>query len=113
MNPGQFRHKITLMKLVTTQDEIGNTIEEWQPVRTCWAAIKTVNGREYFAAASVQAERTYRFIIRYTPGINETMKIDYQGRLFDIQSVLNDDEGRKTLTIIATERVAADGEYSD
>jgi SPP1 family predicted phage head-tail adaptor len=109
MNPGQFRHKITLMKPVTTQDEIGNTIEEWQPVRACWAAIKTVSGREYFAAASVQAERTYRFIIRYTPGINETMKIDYQGRLFDIQSVLNDDEGRKTLTIIATERVAADG----
>ncbi|UYL94230.1 head closure protein [Geobacillus phage vB_GthS_PT9.1] len=113
MNPGQFRHKITLMKLATTQDEIGNTIEEWQPVRACWAAIKTVNGREYFAAASVQAERTYRFIIRYTPGINETMKIDFQGRLFDIQSVLNDDEGKKTLTIIATERVAADGEYSN
>lgn len=109
MNPGQFRHKITLMKLVTTQDEIGNTIEEWKPVRACWAAIKTVSGREYFAAASVQAERTYRFIIRYTPGINETMKIDFQGRRFDIQSVLNDDEGKKTLTIIATERVAADG----
>jgi len=70
-------------------------------------------GHEYFAAASVQAERTYRFIIRYTPGINETMKIDFQGRQFDIQSVLNDDEGKKTLTIIATERVAADGEYSN
>jgi SPP1 family predicted phage head-tail adaptor len=109
MNPGLFRHRITLLKMVVTEDEIGQQIEEWQPIRTCWAAIKTVSGREYFTAASVQAERTYRFIIRYTPGINETMKIDYQGRLFDIQSVLNDDEGKKTLTIIATERVAADG----
>jgi SPP1 family predicted phage head-tail adaptor len=109
MNPGLFRHRITLLKMVVTEDEIGQQIEEWQPFRTCWAAIKTVSGREYFAAASVQAERTYRFIIRYTPGINETMRIDYQGRKFDIQSVLNDDERRKTLTIIATERVTSGG----
>ena len=109
MNPGLFRHKITLMKLVTTQDEIGNMIEEWQPIRTCWTAIKTVKGQEYFSAASVRAEKTYRFIIRYTPNINETMKIDYNNRLFDIQSVLNDDEEKRTLTIIATERVKADG----
>lgn len=109
MNPGQFRYKVTLMKLVTTQDEIGNIIEEWQPIRTCWAAIKTVKGQEYFSAAAVQAERTYRFIVRYTPNINETMKINYNGRLFDIQSVLNDDEEKRTLTIIATERVTVDG----
>lgn len=109
MNPGLFRHRIKLLKMVVTEDEIRQQIEDWQEVRTCWAAIKTVSGREYFAAASVQAERTYRFIIRYTPGIDETMRIDYQGRQFDIQSVLNDDERKKTLTIIATERVTADG----
>lgn len=109
MNPGLLKHRITLLKLVASEDDIGNTVEEWQEVRTCWAMIKTVSGREYIAAASVQAERTYRFIIRYTKGIDEAMKIQYDGRLFDIKSVLNDDEERKTLTIIATERVAVDG----
>jgi len=105
MNPGLFRHRISLLQLVVTEDEIGQQIEDWQPVRECWAAIKTVSGREYLAAASIQAERTYRFIIRFTPGIHENMRVVFQDRLFDIKSVLNDNEDRKTLTIIATERV--------
>lgn len=108
-NTGQFRHRIAFLEPVTVTDEIGQEETEWKEFKKAWAMIKTVSGREYLAAASVQAERTYRFIIRYTKGINEKMKIEYDGRLFDIKSVLNDDEERKTLTIIATERVGVDG----
>ncbi|WP_378210006.1 phage head closure protein [Anoxybacteroides rupiense] len=108
-NTGQFRHRITFLKPVTLTDEIGQEITEWLILKRVWAMIKTVKGQEFFSVASVQAERTYRFIIRHTKGIDETMKIEYDGRLFDIQSVLNDDEERKTLTIIATERAGGEG----
>ncbi|MFA2751099.1 phage head closure protein [Bacillus mobilis] len=98
-------HRITIQTLTTVEDELGQSIEEWHEFKKVWCAIKTVQGREYFAAASTQNENTYRFIIRHTNEISPLMKIDFNGRMFEITSVLNDDESNKTITIIAKEKL--------
>lgn len=102
---GKFKHRISFQKLGTTQDELGQEIEgEWENVASAWAMIKTLQGREYFAAATAQSERTSRFVIPYQRGIDSTMRIVYDGRIFDIeQPPINDDEMNKTLTIIVRE----------
>ena len=102
---GKFRHRISFQKLGTTQDELGQDIEgEWETVASAWAMIKTLQGREYYAAASAQSERTSRFVIPYQEGIDSTMRIVYDNRIFDIeQPPINDDEMNKTLTIIVRE----------
>lgn len=104
-NTGKFRHRISFQKIGTTQDELGQEIEgEWEKVGSAWAMIKTLQGREYFAAASAQSERTSRFIIPYQKGIDSTMRIVFDERVFDIiEPPINDDEMNKTLTIIARE----------
>jgi len=104
MNPGLMRHRITFQQYVSTEDELGQQIGQWTDFWTCWAMIKTIQGREYFAAGAERNEGTIRFIIRYTPGIDPAMRIVYKGRIFDIESVINDDERNETLTIIATEK---------
>lgn len=101
----QFKHRIMIMRSVIYEDELGQGIEQWQEVKSAWAAIKTMQGREYFAAASTQNENTTRFVIRYTTGIKPNMRIIYKESIYDIQSVINDDEANKTLTIIAEEKV--------
>lgn len=102
----QFNHRITFLQDDGHEDELGQWIEVWQEVKRAWAAIKTMQGREYFAAAAAQAENTCRFVIRYAPDITTDMRINYKGRIFDIsQPPINDDEANKTLTIIAKERV--------
>lgn len=104
MNPRLYKHRITFLQTVGTTDELGQ-VEESDPMeyKTMWAAIKTMQGKEYFAAAATQNENTVRFIIRYTSGINYEMQIRFKDRVFDIISIINDDEANKTLTIIAKE----------
>lgn len=106
LNTGQLRHRISIEHFVTEKDVLGQEIEgEWKTLKKVWADIKTMQGREYFAAAASQAENTSRFIIRYTEGITNDMRIIYDGRTFDIeQPPINDDELEKTITIIAKEK---------
>lgn len=100
INPGQFRHRINIQKPVITKDSLGQEEITWQDAKMVWAIIKTVQGREYFAAASTQNEKTTRFIVRYTTGIDESMRIVHKEKVYEIESVINDDEMNQTLTII-------------
>src|SRR5690625_4390831 len=103
---GLFRHRIQIIEMVDTEDEIGNQIEEEREVTKAWAMIKTLKGSEYLRAGAVRGEKIYRFIIHYTSGITNKMIIKYKGRTFDIiEPPINDDEMDRTLTIITKERV--------
>lgn len=103
MNPSQFKNRITFQKLSGYEDALGQYIESWVDHVSVWCMVKTVQGREYFAAAASQSENTYRFVIRYRPGIDSSMRINYKGRIFNIESAINDDELNKTITLIAKE----------
>lgn len=106
-NSGSFKHRISIFKEVDGEDEDGFPIDNAREViAEVWSAIKTVRGSEYVSANATQHEIVSRFIIRYRPGIDARMKIDYKGRVFDIiEPPINDDEQNKTLTILAKERV--------
>jgi len=105
-NSGLFRHRITFLKALSVEDEIGQSEIQWIADKQAWSIIKTIKGSEYFSSGSQQAEIISRFIIRYMFGITADMRIDYNGRIFDIiEPPINDDEANKTLTIIAKERV--------
>ncbi|MGE7604939.1 phage head closure protein [Peribacillus sp. NPDC097675] len=97
-------HRITFQKKTVVVDDLGWQEEVIQDFKSVWCAIKTVQGREYFAAASTQNENTYRFVIRHMDGLHPSMKIKYDARLFEIESILNDDEANRTITIIAKEK---------
>lgn len=106
MNPAQFNRRITIQSFTETENEQGDIIKIWSDFKTVWSMIKTVQGREYLQAAAVQGENTVRFIIRYTTGITNDMRILYKGRTFSIVAPpINDDELNKTLTIIGKEVV--------
>ncbi|WHY80153.1 phage head closure protein [Neobacillus sp. WH10] len=102
----QFNHRITFQSFSETENALGDIVKSWVDVKTAWAMVKTVQGREFIQAAAVQAESTVRFVIRYTTGINSDMRIIYKGRIFEITvPPINDDELNKTLTIIGKEVV--------
>lgn len=107
INTGSLRHRITIQRFVPEKDELGQESEsdgEWVDHKQVWSDIKTMQGREYFAAAAIQAESTTRFIIRYSDSITSNMRIVYKGRVFEIvQPPINDDELYKTMTIITKE----------
>lgn len=101
-----FNRQITFQSFNETENELGDIIKSWVNVKTVWSMVKTVQGREFIQAAAVQGENTTRFVIRYTTGITNDMRINYKGRIFEISAPpINDDEANITLTIITKELV--------
>jgi SPP1 family predicted phage head-tail adaptor len=103
MKSEELKHKITIQRLTTTTNENGFVNEVWEDFKTVWAAITNLFGREYFAAASVQAENTVKFTIRYTPGISNDMQIYFNGNLYKIIHIDNIKYGNRYIEIKGTQ----------
>ncbi|MGS7463796.1 phage head closure protein [Bacillus paranthracis] len=104
----QMKDRITFQQLKEYIDpETDRPVKDWVDIKSVWCAIKTIKGREYISAASTRenVEKTYRFITRYTKDIDDSVKtrIKYKKRIFDMESILNDDEANRTMTIIGVE----------
>lgn len=109
LNTGDCRNRIIIEQPEVIKDELNQEVEtgNWQEVKKAWAMIKTVKGSEYIEASASQSTRIYRFVIPYTTGITELMRIKMRSRIFDIiEPPMNDDEMYQTLTIIAKEHVS-------
>ena len=89
MEIGDLRHRITFQKKTTIINDNGFEIETWENVKMVWAAVSNLHGREYFAAAAVQAESTVKFTIRYTPDIDTTMQILFRNKSYNIIAIDN------------------------
>ncbi len=100
---GKLRHRIAIQQRTTDQDDYGQQLDQWDDVARVWADIEPLNGRELLAAAAVQAETTHTVTMRYRPGITPQLRINYNGRLFNILNVLDDNERHRTLTLLCSE----------
>lgn len=103
---GRRRHLIFFKAVTNTTGPNGFKVPAFEMVARAWAMIKTVSGREYNAAAAVQNQNNYRFVIPFMPGLHEDLVLEHKGRVFEIEAILPDDEEQGTLTIIAKENVA-------
>jgi SPP1 family predicted phage head-tail adaptor len=88
------------------KDSEGFVTEIWADVATVWAAVEPIRGREYFQAAAVNAENTVRFRIRYRPGIMPNMRALYNGRTFNIQSVIDVNGRHREIQLMCLEVTA-------
>jgi SPP1 family predicted phage head-tail adaptor len=57
--------------------------------KTVWATVTNLHGKEYFEAKAIRAENTVKFTIRYLEGIDQTMKILFQQKSYNITAIDN------------------------
>lgn len=101
-----YPHSIKIQEFVEEVDEYGTPIGSgWQDVMAVWASIEPIRGREYIQLQNTQAELTTRIRMRYRPGITPAMRVLYQDRVFDIQSVIDINERRRYLELMCIEKV--------
>jgi SPP1 family predicted phage head-tail adaptor len=105
MNPGELRHRITIQKLVNTQDTFGQPVEQWSNVVTVWASVNPIVGKEFFAAETVNSEVSHKIRIRYKQDITPDMRIKFKDRYFSIQSVIDYQERNMELQLMCKELV--------
>ena len=84
-----YRHKIAFLKNTNEKDEYGEVIDDWKPVTTVWAAVGPLLGREYFEALTIDSKAEVKFNMRYVAGITNDMRIQYDGKIYEILSAIN------------------------
>ena len=86
-----YRHKITFLKNEGGKDAYGEVIDDWQPVfeYDIWAAKDPLLGNEYFAAFTIDSKVEIKFNCRYVPGITNDMRIQHNGKIYEILSAIN------------------------
>lgn len=100
MNAGQLDQRVSIERQVSTQDEIGQPINAWLPIVSCWASVLPISGREYFAAAAMQASVTTRVTMRFRPGITAADRIKHGDKVYGIESVIDHRSARRELVLM-------------
>jgi len=111
----RLRHRLTLQQEIQTPDGAGGSSKSWQDVTDLWAEIIPVvssgkssrgSSTEQLFAGQVQSEINHRILLRYRDGVTASMRLVFEGRIFNIRYVANTEERRNTLEILAQEGVA-------
>ena len=94
VNPGRLRHPVELQQYTVTEDAVGNQHMEWHTVQRVWAAVNSLHGQEYWAAAAQGQQNTLVFVLRYSPLLGRLMQeadltrwqLLFEGRPYSIKS---------------------------
>ncbi len=102
---GRLRQKIDIVQPSSTQDSTGGEDLNRNVVvySNVWASIEALSGAEKFAAHEFISQVSHQVVIRYLPNIVAKMQVHFQGRQFQIESVLNPDERTKSLILLCVE----------
>lgn len=100
---GDFTRRVTLQSRSSTPNGFGQASQTWSDVLTCWARLEPLSGRELMLAQATSAEVTHQVEIFYRPSITAAMRVVYQGRFFNILSVIDPDMAHVTLELLCSE----------
>ena len=89
MQAGRLDQRVTVERFTSTQDELGQPIEAWAPLFTCWAAVEPLTGREYLAAQAAVSEVTARIRMRFRPWMTAEDRVIHNGTTYGIESLID------------------------
>ena len=86
---GTLDKKISIIAYQDAEDEYGLTHQEKADVfgHRIWARVEPFRGKEYYEQFKDKVEEIVKVTIRYRPGINENMLIQYHDAVYEIQTI--------------------------
>ena len=100
MKAGKLDKRITFQKKTKTLDEWGGDIFTWSDIGLpVWARKRPLRGRELVAAQAAQSEATDMYYCRYKSDLTSADRISFNGKYYDIQSIIDIDEKNVELEI--------------
>lgn len=112
MQSYRLRHRVAIQEPVRVQDaNTGEVTDTWVTfaldsntiLDSVPAEVLTGPGKERFLAGADYASTDARINIRWFPGLNQAMRILWDGRIYNINSLETDITGRQEWRIRATE----------
>lgn len=106
INAGDFKHIVIIQDQTGSTNSYGeSTDEDWTDFSKTRAGVYPLSGREFFSGEQVNSEVTHKVNMRYIPGVKPSMRISFNGRFFEILSVINFQEGNRLLQLLCKESV--------
>jgi SPP1 family predicted phage head-tail adaptor len=87
MRAGRLDRKIIFETLTETRDEFGAVSESWNTWREVWAQVMPMSAQERFLSDAKRSVRVNKFKIRYLKGLLSTMRIRYEGLIYNITGI--------------------------
>ena len=103
INIGKLNKRLSFRKFVDVTDEMGQSKKKLEKICEVWGSLYPVRGNEYYEVQKVQSKVTHKCYIRYKDGIDTACFIEYQGKIYSIESVIDVDLSHKMLEIMCTE----------
>ncbi len=107
MLAGLLRHHVELQQKGETRDPTGGTTRGWTTITKRWTNIKPLRGTEKYEAQQVEGKTSFKMQMRYYSAIDQTWRIKYGTRIFNIMSVVNIAERRWGLELECVEVLGA------
>jgi len=104
MKLGRMRHLIEIQRRALIQDPITGEMltEAWVRFAKVYSSIEPLSTREFMESKTNQSEFTARIVIRYRPGVLETMRVVHGQTIYAIKGPPLSDKvsGRDYLTLM-------------
>lgn len=104
---GKMRRQAVLESPQEVSDGAGGYSLSWQEEATLWAEMRPLSGKEKVVADKLQASLTHRVVLRYRDGVTPQMRLQMDGRYFNIRRVINVEERNEFLELLVEEGVGS------
>ena len=110
MRSGALSQRITLQQRAVAQDATGGQLATWSDVATVWAEVTPLSGRELIGAQAVASETSHQITMRWQPAFADpqtvaALRVVMNGRCFNINASINEDERNRALVLLVSEGV--------
>lgn len=105
MSAGSRRSFINIEAPTTTTGDIGEPVITWSTYASAWASVQPRAGKETNKEPQIKAEVTHIIKTRFISGLNTKMRINFNGRIMGIDSIINIREESRNIEIMAVENV--------
>ncbi len=110
MQAGRLRYRLRFEKPVRIRDESGEMIvDQWVEAFTVWGSVEPLAGREYLASAEFRPGVSTRVRVRWRPDLDTTLRISFDGALYDIAAILSAQGLHKEVQVMCGTGVVTDG----
>lgn len=103
MDIGRMNKRISFLKPVDVENELGQSTTKLKKIKTVWASLEPTRGREYQEAQRLRPELTYKIYTRYFDFVDQDTVIKHGNKYYEIQSVADVRSNHHMLEIYVTE----------
>lgn len=105
INAGRLRQKVTICRYQKTDDGLGGTVNRLAPLKTVYAEVRPLRGREYLEHYKENHELMYKITIRHQKELLPTDVLMFRGRQFLVNSVIDILELGAYQEVLCTEKM--------